>query len=196
MRRQTRWLRLFVLIRLQTAQVSETLSACVGPAKHAGIELSFKFWDRTMKTGTNNRKHNFPPAPEKGFSFQKHTLCSVPAKRNTWYSFSVLAYIKSFLLDARQAADLGLLKTSILISFPSCNLAPLLRNPWKTGGDSTGHKETLGLACPNFMISARITMIRYMEGSIFLWNANLSFELHLRRWITMYVFPPNTPQVS
>jgi len=33
----------FALIKLQTAQVSETLSACVGQAKHPGIELSYKF---------------------------------------------------------------------------------------------------------------------------------------------------------
>lgn len=95
---------------------------------------SSKFWDWTIKTGTKNRKYHFPH--KKGFSFQEHTLCSGPAKSNTWYSFSVLAYIRLFLVDA-QAADLDL---------------------WISWSSSpAGHKKTLGLACPVFMPSAEIT---------------------------------------
>jgi len=63
----------FALIKLQTAQVSETLSACVGQAKHPGIELSYKFWDWSRKTGTNNRKHHFPP--RKSFLFKSTLQC-------------------------------------------------------------------------------------------------------------------------
>lgn len=42
----------------------------------------------------------------------------------------------------------------ILTSLPGCNsFAALLHNLWKTRGDSTGHKETLGLPSPHSLSS-------------------------------------------
>lgn len=83
------------------------------------------------------------------------------------------------------------LKTLVLTSLPSCNSAPLLHNPWKTGRDSTGHKETLGLSSPRFMSPSQITE----DNTIcFVQNSDHSFDLHLRRWTIMHVLPHNAPQ--
>lgn len=71
-------------------------------------------------------------SPRERLFFSKAHTPQCPAKRNTWYSLSVLAYIKSFFLDAQQAADLGLRRPRSPCPFQAVTW---LHSPWRTGRD-------------------------------------------------------------
>lgn len=131
------------------------------------------------------QKQETPLSPqpwERLFSSKAHTAVSL--SKIGIRSLSWQTWILSF--RGTTSSWLRLLKTLILTSLPGCNLAPLLLNSWKTGGDSTGHKETPLTSCLLYrLLKTRICFIQ---------NINHSSDLQLREWATMHVFPDNAPQ--
>lgn len=140
-------------------------------------------WRQVPTTGSTT-------SPRERLFFSKAHTLQCPAKRNTWYSLSVLAYIKSFLLDAQQAADLSLWRPWSPSPFQAVGWLLCCTTPGEQAGtDQVTGRVWAQPALPSGPLH-RLLKTRQREGPVFPWNADLFLNYVLEdKWLWMCSLP-------